>query len=102
MRTLSLQQFERVEILIEGYPFSFWSETWSDSAEDPKLAKIGIHAQDTCELFFDDVLVPANNVLGEVDRGFNHLVKNLPRERLSLAIGAIVAVRGPLLMVQCQ
>lgn len=55
------------------------------------LEKIGIHAQDTSELFFDNVHVPPENVLGELNRGFYHLVENLPRERMAIAIGAISA-----------
>jgi len=53
------------------------------------LEKIGLHAQDTAELFFDDVRVPAENLLGEEGRGFAHLMGNLPQERLSLAAGSI-------------
>ncbi|PQM26982.1 acyl-CoA dehydrogenase [Sphingopyxis lindanitolerans] len=53
-----------------------------------KLDKIGLHAQDTAELFFDDVRVPATNVLGEVDRGFICLMQELAWERTSIAIRA--------------
>ena len=53
------------------------------------LEKIGLHAQDTAELFFDDVAVPAGNLLGEEGRGFVFLVANLPQERLSLATGSV-------------
>lgn len=53
------------------------------------LEKIGLHAQDTAELFFDDVRVPRENLLGDEGKGFLHLVENLPQERLSLAIGSI-------------
>lgn len=53
------------------------------------LDKIGLHSQDTAELFFDDVMVPADNLLGEDGRGFLHLVQNLPQERLSIAVGSI-------------
>jgi alkylation response protein AidB-like acyl-CoA dehydrogenase len=53
------------------------------------LEKIGLHAQDTAELFFDDVRVPAANLLGEEGFGFIYLVDNLPQERLSLATGSI-------------
>ncbi|MGF1618368.1 MAG: acyl-CoA dehydrogenase family protein [Acidimicrobiia bacterium] len=53
------------------------------------LEKIGLHAQDTAELFFEDVHVPVANLLGEEGRGFVHLVENLPQERLSLAAGSL-------------
>ena len=53
------------------------------------LEKIGLHAQDTAELFFDDVRVPVSNRLGEEGMGFVYLVENLPQERLSLAIGSV-------------
>ena len=55
------------------------------------LDKIGMKAQDTAELFFDDVRVPAENLLGEPNRGFVHLMEGLPRERLSIAVVAVAA-----------
>jgi alkylation response protein AidB-like acyl-CoA dehydrogenase len=58
-----------------------------------KLDKVGMHAEDTAELHFDNVRVPSANVLGQVGRGFYHLMQNLPSERLSIAIGAIAAAR---------
>jgi len=54
-----------------------------------KLDKIGQRAQDTAELFFRDVLVPAGNVLGEEGKGFYYLMRNLPQERLGIAVYAI-------------
>jgi alkylation response protein AidB-like acyl-CoA dehydrogenase len=63
------------------------------------LAKLGQHAQDTAELFFDNVRVPVGNLLGpEEGRGFAQLVSNLPRERLSVAIAAVASVRSVLEM----
>jgi alkylation response protein AidB-like acyl-CoA dehydrogenase len=53
------------------------------------LEKIGLHAQDTAELFFDDVRVPISNRLGEEGMGFAYLMENLPQERLSLATGSV-------------
>ena len=53
------------------------------------LEKIGLHAQDTAELFFDDLRVPVDNLLGEEGSGFVHLVSNLPQERLSLTAGSL-------------
>ncbi|QSR32187.1 acyl-CoA dehydrogenase [Nocardioides sp. S5] len=56
-----------------------------------KLRKLGLHAQDTAELAFDDVRVPALNLVGEEDRGFHHLTAQLPLERLSIAWRALCA-----------
>jgi len=55
------------------------------------LDKIGLKAQDTAELFFDDVRVPAANLVGQENRGFVHLMENLPQERLSIAAVAVAA-----------
>jgi alkylation response protein AidB-like acyl-CoA dehydrogenase len=57
------------------------------------LDKIGMHAQDTAELFFSDCRVPIDNLLGEEGRGFYHLMENLPSERLSIAISAVAGAR---------
>jgi long-chain-acyl-CoA dehydrogenase len=61
-----------------------------------KLDKIGMHAQDTAELFFDDVRVPAANLLGNEGGGFVHLMERLPRERMSIAIMALASLRAAL------
>jgi long-chain-acyl-CoA dehydrogenase len=61
-----------------------------------KLDKIGLHAQDTAELFFDDVRVPAANLLGNEGGGFVHLMERLPRERMSIAIMALASLRAAL------
>jgi alkylation response protein AidB-like acyl-CoA dehydrogenase len=58
-----------------------------------KLDKMGLHTQDTAELHFENVRVPAANVLGKTGRGFYHLMHNLPSERLSIAISAIAGAR---------
>jgi alkylation response protein AidB-like acyl-CoA dehydrogenase len=58
------------------------------------LEKMGKKAEDTAELFFDQVPVPSANVLGEVGRGFYHLMHNLPSERMSIAITAVAAARA--------
>jgi alkylation response protein AidB-like acyl-CoA dehydrogenase len=58
-----------------------------------KLDKIGMKAQDTAELFFEDVRVPAGNLLGTEGHGFFHLMENLPQERLSIAAVAVAASR---------
>ncbi|MDA0795266.1 MAG: acyl-CoA dehydrogenase family protein [Proteobacteria bacterium] len=53
------------------------------------LQKLGLKAQDTSELFFQDVKVPKENLLGEEGRGFIYLMQDLPQERLSIAVGAV-------------
>jgi alkylation response protein AidB-like acyl-CoA dehydrogenase len=58
------------------------------------LKKIGQHAQDTAELFFKDVRVPASNLLGEEGMGFMYLVHNLAQERLSLSVSAQAATEA--------
>ncbi|HET6873213.1 MAG TPA: acyl-CoA dehydrogenase family protein [Acidimicrobiales bacterium] len=60
------------------------------------LDKIGQHAQDTAELFFNDVHVPAANLLGQEGAGFLQLVANLPQERLSIAASGVAAARAAL------
>ena len=58
------------------------------------LEKIGLKSQDTAELFFDQVPVPAASVLGQAGRGFYHLMHNLPAERMSIAISAVAGARA--------
>jgi len=53
------------------------------------LDKLGMHAQDTAELFFTDVEVPAANLLGQEGMGFIYLMTNLAQERLGIAVGAV-------------
>jgi alkylation response protein AidB-like acyl-CoA dehydrogenase len=53
-----------------------------------------MHSQDTAELSFADVRVPAANLLGELDRGFYHLVAKLPQERLALAINSLAEAQA--------
>ncbi|MCG7583210.1 acyl-CoA dehydrogenase family protein [Mycolicibacterium sp. OfavD-34-C] len=61
-----------------------------------KLDKIGLDAQDTAELSFTDVRVPAANLLGEEGQGFIYLMQNLPQERISIAIMAAAAMEAVL------
>lgn len=57
------------------------------------LEKVGMHALDTCELFFDDVRVSASNLLGSVEgKGFSQMMEQLQYERLTVGVGAIATV----------
>ena len=60
------------------------------------LEKIGLHSADTSELFFDDVRLPAENLIGEEGQGFRYLMQELPWERLQLAIVAVAACEAAL------
>ncbi|ENV78536.1 MULTISPECIES: acyl-CoA dehydrogenase family protein [Acinetobacter] len=58
------------------------------------LKKIGLHAQDTAELFFDQVKVPTSQRLGNEGQGFAYLMQELPRERLSISMMALGSILG--------
>jgi alkylation response protein AidB-like acyl-CoA dehydrogenase len=58
------------------------------------LDKIGLHAQDTAELSFSDVVVPKENLLGQEGEGFIYLMMNLPQERLIIAAQAVAAAEA--------
>ena len=60
------------------------------------LDKLGLHCQDTSELVFTDVKVPKDNVLGEVGRGFDYMMRNLPQERMQIAVGSLGRARAGL------
>ncbi|GCE42549.1 Butyryl-CoA dehydrogenase [Rhodococcus wratislaviensis] len=60
------------------------------------LDKIGQKSADTAELFFQDVRVPIENLIGEENRGFYHLMQNLPAERLGIAVHAVAQARRAL------
>ncbi|MBW1897900.1 MAG: acyl-CoA dehydrogenase family protein [Deltaproteobacteria bacterium] len=60
------------------------------------LEKIGLHAQDTSEIFFNDCRVPEENMLGKEGEGFKYLMQSLQQERLVIAINAYAASRGAL------
>jgi long-chain-acyl-CoA dehydrogenase len=59
-----------------------------------KLDKVGQEESDTAELFFDNVRVPVTNLIGELDRGFIHMMQQLPQERIGAAISNIAHVRA--------
>ncbi len=58
------------------------------------LHKLGMKAQDTSELFFDNVRVPAENLLGDEGRGFIYLMQELPQERIGIAVSAVAMARA--------
>ena len=58
------------------------------------MKKMGMHSQDTAEMFFNNVKVPKENLLGEFNRGFYHLMHFLAEERLLSAVGALANCRG--------
>jgi len=68
------------------------------------LEKIGLKAQDTAELFFNNVKVPVENLMGEEGNGFYYLMSSLPQERLSVAVIAVAACEAALEMTisYCQ
>jgi acyl-CoA dehydrogenase len=61
-----------------------------------KIEKMGQHTSDTAELFFQDIRLPASSLLGELNKGFVIMMKELPRERLGIAAQAIAAAEGAL------
>lgn len=60
------------------------------------LHKVGMKAQDTSELFFQDVRVPVANCIGQENRGFIYLMQELPQERLGIAVNGIAMAEGAL------
>ena len=65
-------------------------------AKGKNLEKIGLHSQDTSELFFDNVKLPLDALLGEEGKGFAYMMQELPRERLNIAVQAVYASEGVL------
>nr|WP_240478645.1 acyl-CoA dehydrogenase family protein [Pseudomonas cremoricolorata] len=65
-------------------------------SKGPAMAKVGQHAQDTCELFFDDLRIPADCLLGEENAGFKHMAVELARERLAIALRGAAHAEGML------
>jgi len=61
-----------------------------------KLEKMGLHSQDTSELFMDNVRVPVECLLGEEGKGFAYMMNELPRERLNIAVTGVAAAEGTL------
>jgi alkylation response protein AidB-like acyl-CoA dehydrogenase len=78
----------------EGFVLLAVEEGMSGFSRGRKLSKIGRRSTDTAELFLDDVSVPFENVIGSVGEGLHLLMRNLPRERLSMAVTAVAAAEA--------
>ncbi|UVE18585.1 acyl-CoA dehydrogenase family protein [Pseudomonas sp. LS44] len=61
-----------------------------------RLKKVGMKAQDTSELFFQNVRIPKENLLGQAGMGFAYLMQELPQERLGVAVGALASAEAAL------
>jgi alkylation response protein AidB-like acyl-CoA dehydrogenase len=80
-----------------GISLMLVERAWDGFAEGKKLEKIGMKAQDTAELFFEDVTVPKDHLLGgEEGMGFIQLMQQLPQERMSIAVSAVAACESVL------
>lgn len=78
----------------EGVSLLIMESKWEGFEKGVPFHKIGMKAQDTCELFFDNVKVPKENLLGEEGQGFKIMMTELARERLSVALAAIGGAEG--------
>ncbi|RXJ50206.1 acyl-CoA dehydrogenase family protein [Gelidibacter gilvus] len=78
----------------EGVSLLIMESQWEGFEKGVPFKKIGMKAQDTCELFFDNVKVPKENLLGEEGQGFKIMMTELARERLSVALAAIGGAEG--------
>lgn len=78
----------------EGVSLLIMESKWEGFEKGVPFKKIGMKAQDTCELFFDNVKVPKENLLGKEGQGFVIMMTELARERLSVAINAIGGAEG--------
>lgn len=78
----------------EGVSLLIMESAWNGFEKGIPFKKIGMKAQDTCELFFDNVKVPKENLLGEEGLGFKIMMTELARERLTVALNAIGGAEG--------
>ncbi len=78
----------------EGVSLLIMESAYEGFTKGVPFKKIGMKAQDTCELFFDNVKVPKENLLGEEGRGFKIMMTELARERLTVALNAVGGAEG--------
>lgn len=76
-----------------GFSLFFVEKNTPGFAVSRKLKKLGMHASDTAELVFEDCRVPAENLLGEENKGFYHIMWELQGERLFGAVGAVAGAQ---------
>lgn len=75
----------------KGTSLLLMESNWEGFTKGKPFEKAGLHAQDTCELFFENVKVPKENLIGEEGKGFVYLMTELAQERLVVGLGAIAA-----------
>lgn len=79
-----------------GVSLLFIEEGMEGFTRGRKLDKVGLHAQDTAELYFEECIVPAENLIGEEGKGFNYMMDKLQQERLVVAISAQISAEDML------
>jgi len=84
------------ELGSKGFAIFIVDRTLEGFTNGANLDKIGMKGQDTAELFFDNVKVPFENLLGQDGKGFYYLMHNLPQERLSIAVTGMGAMEATL------
>ncbi len=84
------------ELGAKGMSMLIAERTMEGFSNGENLDKIGLKGQDTAELFFDNVKIPEENILGEAGHGFYYLMNNLPQERLSIAITGVANAEAAL------
>jgi len=80
----------------KGISLLFMDSSMEGFTKGQPFEKIGMHAQDTCELFFDQVKVPKHNLMGGLGEGFKYMMNKLPQERIIVAQGGLAAAEGAL------
>jgi alkylation response protein AidB-like acyl-CoA dehydrogenase len=85
-----------LEARSKGISLLFMDSSMEGFTKGKPFEKIGMHAQDTCELFFDQVKVPKHNLIGGQGEGFKYMMNKLPQERIIVAQGGLAAAEGAL------
>ncbi len=80
----------------EGITLLLIESSFEGYSKGKPFEKIGSRAQDTCELFFEEVRVPKSHLLGEVGKGFHYMMEELARERLGIGVEAVASATNAL------